>query len=139
MAFRKPNTVVSRCFFASGSTIHGIYSVFVPVTSKNTGTYIRSFLHVARCSFYILRGQTHSKNRCFCPTKTANTIRQRPLKSQKWSPRLPGKTHQKNTSPNRTSTTTNDETKGIVHFCPAGSWRVHAQTSSKSTVKHSVF
>ena len=42
--------------FAAGSKNHGIYNVFWPAPSKNTSIYIRSFHHVARCSFYMRKG-----------------------------------------------------------------------------------
>ena len=60
-----------RCCFASGSKNHGIYSVFVPVPSKNTG--IPSFHHVARCSFYVRKGQPYCILRSFgFPNATKN-------------------------------------------------------------------
>ena len=60
-----------RCCFASGSKNHGIYSVFVPVPSKNTG--IPSFHHVARCSFYVRKRQPYCILRSFSfPNTTKN-------------------------------------------------------------------
>ena len=43
-----------RVFFTSGSKNHGIYSVFPPEP-----WYLRSFQHVARCSFFMRKGQKH--------------------------------------------------------------------------------
>jgi len=39
MCLRSPKPQYLRRFFASGSKHHRIYSVFVPVPSKNTGIY----------------------------------------------------------------------------------------------------
>ena len=77
----------------------------------------------------MLKGQKHSKNQCFDATKTAKTIPQTALKSQKLHPRPPDKTHRKKTrfkTENR-----RPKVKEHFHFYLAGPGRAHARTSPK--------
>ena len=58
------NTVNADVFCASEAQNHGIYHDFC--------WYLRSFHHVARCSFFIRNGQKHCILRCVCFPSAAN-------------------------------------------------------------------
>ena len=53
---RQPKTTVFTMLFASGNKNNGIYSVFWPVPSKNTGIYFTQFSACCKKYFFHAKG-----------------------------------------------------------------------------------